>query len=561
MLGAVAGDIIGSPYEWNNTQDRYFELCRGTRGWFRGREITFHPKFTDDTVMTLAVARWLMSDEDRNASRLILMMQSMGREYIDSGFAPMFKRWILSEDPRPNNSYGNGAAMRVSPVAMVAGSLPEAIALARMTAEVSHIHPEGVKGAEAMAQAVWMARHGRSKDDIRFAMTHDFGYDLDMPENEMVSLLAGCVKEPILINGEESGEFYFRETGKIDSSCQNTVPAAVRAFLSGDSFEDTVRRAVAYGGDSDTIASMAGAIAAPFYGGVPEKISGMCDVYLTAELRSLMQSFENVSLERRAAHPIKVEHRRDDSFKIIRTGNEKIYVAPSYRTDLIDALKARFGDGIRIIKPSHMPQLLVYMSLQDKNGTYLENPRPDVRTIYFQDGEFRTSATMTGENLPPKEIREESRRDFLEIHDYALQVKSQLQQACGYFGDGSIHFANAYFPVVFSERIEVWKGDIFAGSAGLDPANGLLKINQGGDYGSMEYFGPRTESVFNSVNIASIKESLGRYCLDEGIGIYDRNRTSNIETANKDVSSSMDNNLLNAVEAVRQKHSNSGMKK
>ena len=117
---------------------------------------------------------------------------------------------------------------------------------------------------------------------------------------------------------------------------------------------------------------------------------------------------------------------------------------------------------------------------------------------------------MTGENLPPQEVREESRREFLEIHDYALQVKIQLQQAYGYFGDGSIHFANAYFPVVFSERVEVWKGDIFAGSAGLDPANGLLKINQGGDYGSMEYFGPRTESVFNSVNIASIKESLGR---------------------------------------------------
>ena len=313
MLGAVAGDIIGSPYEWNNTNDRYFELCRGTRGWFRGHEVTYHPKFTDDTVMTLAVARWLMSDNDRNASRLIEIMQSMGRQYIDSGFAPMFKKWILSEDPRPNNSYGNGAAMRVSPVAMVAGSLPEAIALARMTAEISHIHPEGVKGAEAMAQAVWMARHGRSKDDIMFAMTHDFGYDLTMPEDEMMSLLAGCVKEPILVNGEETGEFYFRETGKIDSSCQNTIPAAVRAFLAGDSFEDTVRRAIAYGGDSDTIASMAGAIAAPFYGGVPEKISGMCNVYLNSELRSLMQSFENVCMERRSAHPIKVEHKRDDN--------------------------------------------------------------------------------------------------------------------------------------------------------------------------------------------------------------------------------------------------------
>lgn len=547
MLGAVAGDIIGSPYEWNNTQDRYFELCRGTRGWFRGREVTFHPKFTDDTVMTLAVARWLMNDPDRKASNLIRIMQSMGREYIDSGFAPMFKRWILSDDPRANNSYGNGAAMRVSPVAMVAESLPEAINLARLTAEVSHSHPEAIKGAEAMAQAIWMAHHGRSKDDIRFAISNDFGYDLSMPENEMVSLLAGCVKEPILINGEDTGEFYFRETGKIDSSCQNTVPAAVRAFLEGDSFEDTVRRAVAYGGDSDTIASMAGAIAAPFHGGVPEKISGMCNVYLSQELRSLMQSFEHVCMERRSSHPIKVEHKRDDSFRIIRHGDNKTYVAPSYRKDLIEALKERFGDDIKIIKPSEMNDTLSRLSAQTKDGTYLESPLPDVRTIYFQDGEFRTSATMKGEGLPPQPIREESRKDFLEIHDYAQDVKNRLQRACGYDGSGSIHFANAYFPRIYSERVEIWKGDVFAGSVGIDPSNGLLKINQGGDFGPMEWYEDRTESVFNSISMDSIKESIGRYCLDEGIGIFDKNRTSNVQTANKDVSLSNDSKLHEAV--------------
>ena len=560
MLGAVAGDIIGSPYEWNNTQDRYFELCRGTRGWFRGREVTFHPKFTDDTVMTLAVARWLMNDPDRKASNLIRIMQSMGREYIDSGFAPMFKRWLLSDDPRPNNSYGNGAAMRVSPVAMVAESLPEAINLARLTAEVSHSHPEAIKGAEAMAQAIWMAHHGRSKDDIRFAISNDFGYDLSMPENEMVSLLAGCVKEPILINGEDTGEFYFRETGKIDSSCQNTVPAAVRAFLEGDSFEDTVRRAVAYGGDSDTIASMAGAIAAPFHGGVPEKISGMCNVYLSQELRSLMQSFEHVCMERRSSHPIKVEHKRDDSFRIIRHGDDKTYVAPSYRKDLIEALKERFGDDIKIIKPSEMNDTLSRLSAQTKDGTYLETPLPDVRTIYFQDGEFRTSATMKGEGVPPQPIREESRKDFLEIHDYAQDVKNRLQRACGYDGSGSIHFANAYFPRIYSERVEIWKGDVFAGSVGIDPSNGLLKINQGGDFGPMEWYEDRTESVFNSISMDSIKESIGRYCLDEGIGIFDKNRTSNVQTANNDVSASKDARLLSALEQPSSKQS-SAMKR
>lgn len=553
MLGAVAGDIIGSPYEWNNTDDRYFELCRGTRGWFRGREVTYHPKFTDDTVMTLAVARWLMSDSDRNTSRLIGIMQSMGREYIDRGFAPMFKKWLLSENPRPNNSYGNGAAMRVSPIAMTAGSLPEAIALARMTAQISHSHAEGIKGAEAMAQAVWMASHGRSKDDIRFAMTHDFGYDLDMPEDDMRALLSGCIKEPILVNGEETGNFYFRETGKMDSSCQNTIPAAVRAFLAGDGFEDTVRRAVAYGGDSDTIASMAGAIAAPFYGGVPEKISGMCSVYLDSQLRSLMESFENSFLLKKTANPIRVEYKPDDSFKIIRTGDSRIFVAPSYRRDLIAALKERFGEEITIIKPSEMADLMKGLSVQEKDGTYLENPRPDVRTIYFQDGEFRTSATMTGDHLPSRLSREESRKDFLEIHDYALQVKSQLQRACGYSGDGSIHFANAYFPEVFSDRVEIWKGDVFAGSVGIDPNCGLLRINQGGDFGPMEWYGDRTESVFNSVSMDSIKESIGRYCLDEGIGIFDRNRTSNLEIAARDVVHSQDKVLNDAISSAQGK--------
>lgn len=548
MLGAIAGDIIGSPYEWNNTNDRFFELCRGTRGWFRGHEVTYHPKFTDDTVMTLAVARWLMSDKDRSASRLIAIMQSMGREYIDRGFAPMFKRWLQSDDPRPNNSYGNGAAMRVSPVAMTAQSLPEAIALARMTAEVSHSHPEGIKGAEAMAQAVWMANHGRSKDDIRFAMEHDFGYDLSMSEDDMKALLAGCIKEPVIVNGEDIGQFYFRETGKIDSSCQNTVPAAVRAFLEGDGFEDSVRRAIAYGGDSDTIASMAGAIAAPFYGGVPEKITGMCNVYLDLQLRSLMESFENNLLLKKSASKIKIEHKQDNSFKIIRAGDKKIYVVPSYRKELVESLKGRFGEDINIIKPSEMPEVLKELSAQDKDGTYLENPRPDVRTIYYQDGEFRTSVTMTGDNLPSQNAREESRREFLEIHDYALQVKSQLQQACGYHGEGSIHFANAYYPEIFSERVEIWKGDIFAGSVGIDASCGLLRINQGGDFGPMEWFGERTDSVFSRVSLDAIKESIGRYCLDEGIGICDASKTLNVEIANKDVALSKDPKLVDAID-------------
>jgi hypothetical protein len=243
-----------------------------------------------------------------------------------------------------------------------------------------------------------------------------------------------------------------------------------------------------------------------------------------------------------------VEHKQDDSFKVIRAGDDKIYVAPSYRKELIEALKGRFGEDIHIIKPSEMAEVLKELSAQNKDGTYLENPRPDVRTIYYQDGEFRTSVTMTGDNLPSQNAREESRREFLEIHDYALQVKSQLQQACGYHGEGSIHFANAYYPEIFSERVEIWKGDIFAGSVGIDASCGLLRINQGGDFGPMEWFGERTDSVFNSVSMDAIKESIGRYCLDEGIGICDAGKTLNVEIANMDVALSKDPKLVDAID-------------
>ena len=552
MLGVVAGDIIASPYQWTDAPDRYFTLGESTRFYRGGREVNAHPRFTDGTVLSLAVARWLMQDENHSSSGLAGIIRDLGRDYPTCGFSPRMQRFIESDYPRPFNADESAVAMMAVPVGLRAGSLPEAIALARQVASVVSAGEATSQASEAVAQVVWMARHSREKDDIRFTIEKDFGYDLSMPENEMVSLLAGCVKEPIIVNGIETEEFYFRETGKIDSSCQNTVPAAIRAFLEGDSFEDTVRRAVAYGGDSDTIASMAGAIAAPFHGGVPEKISGMCNVYLDSNLRSLMQSFENICLEQRSSHPIKVEHKRDDSFKIIRHGDEKIYVVPSYRKDLIEALKARFGEDITMIKPSEMAQTISRLSAQTKDGTFLENPRPDVRTVYFQEGQFRTSATMTGESLPPQSLREECKREFLQIHDYALEVKRKLQQSCGYHGDGSIHFANAYYPEVFSDKVEIWKGDVFAGSVGIDPQSGLLKINQGGDFGPMEWYGERTDSVFNSVSLENILQSIGRYCLDEGIGIFDKSRTSNIEVATNDVVRSKDPVLSEAITATQQ---------
>ena len=548
MLGIVAGDIIASPYQWADAPDRYFVMGESTRVYRGGREVNVHPHFTDGTVLSLAVARWIMQDESRSPYRLSAMIRDFGRDYPNCGMSPRMQRFVESDSPRPFSGDESAVAMMAVPVGLRASSLPEAISMARLLASSVSSNEQCSKAAQAVAQVVWMARHSREKEDIRFTIEKDFGYDLSMKENDLKALLGGAVREPILVNGIETGESYYRmpEKPRQDYSSELAVTASMKAFLESDGFEDAVRRATALGGDSCTIAALAGAVAEPFYGNVPEKISGLCERYLDKNLNTVMQMFETIDLHKGKSDG-KIEKRQDDSFRIIKAGEIRIFVVDSYRKDLIEAIRSRFGSDSIIIPTKSASAKIEELSRQPKDGTYLERPRPDVRTVYFQNGEFRTSATAEGVGMASKELRMRSRQDFCEIKSYAEFIKRTLQDAVGYVYDGSIHFANAYYPEIFHDRVEIWKGDTFAGSVGIDSSSGLLKINAGGDFGPMEWFQERTESVFNSVSIDSIKETMGRFCLDEGIGIFDKNRTSNLQTANNDVAHSKDARLCELV--------------
>lgn len=539
MLGAIAGDIIGSPYEWNNTDDRNFEFFQSSRG--RGR--AFHPQFTDDTVMTLAVAKWLMTDSSHEPSRLRLIMRDMVRSYPGRGFSPMFKQWAGGDSQRPFNSFGNSCAVRVSPIGLSVESLSETISLAKIQAEISHRHPDGIKGAQAIAQAVWMAKHGRSKDDIRFATIHDFGYDLDQNPEDQRKLLQGYEKEPIIINGEETGEYYFRYTGRFNSSCQDTVPAAISVFLQGESFEDVLRRAVSLGGDSDTIAAMAGAIAEPFYGGVPEDIGKACVHYLTSDLKSIMESFEqSCSKEKKQVVKAGDEPGVSDAFRMIRIGDEKTaYIVGKNQTDIIQALKEKFGEHITIVHPNKEKKWLKENApKEDRVGTYVEKPRVDSRVIFFRDGKFHSPATYPYDNGHTKEERIKAFQEFQKMKEYAENVKHRLQTMSGYFGSGSIHYETAYFPVIYYSKIEVWKGESFAGSIGIDSANGLIRTEIGGDLGPFEWGEDRCFSVFGDVSFPAFCEALSYWCLDEGIGAESKSPFLNIDRANRDIAMSKD---------------------
>ena len=254
MLGALAGDIIGSPYELGGMKKKNFKLFREDCC------------FTDDSVMTLAVAKWLVEDEAHTICYLIGCMQELGNRYIDAGYGGRFLQWLGEDNPQPYNSWGNGSGMRVSPVGLYAKTLDEALALAAITASVSHNHPEGVKGAQAIAASVFLAKEGRTKAEIKAYVEDTFGYDLDRT-----------------IEG-------IRQHYHFDVSCQGSVPEAIIAFLEGNSFEEVLRLAISLGGDSDTIGAMACAIAACMYP-IPDAIAARCDTLLTDDLREIKDRF------------------------------------------------------------------------------------------------------------------------------------------------------------------------------------------------------------------------------------------------------------------------------
>lgn len=225
ILGAIAGDCIGAPYEFRATKSKDFNLLE-------------YAIFTDDTVMTLAVAKWLMEDPKHSHEQLISIMQEMGRRYPTAGYGSSFFRWLYLKSPKPYNSCENGSGMRVSPCGFYAKSLKEALDLAKISAEVTHNHPEGIKGAQAIAAAIFLAREGQSKAYIREYISHNFGYDLSRSLDEI------------------------RQNYKYEILCQTSVPESILSYLEADTYEATIRNAVSLGGDADTMACMAGAIAA-----------------------------------------------------------------------------------------------------------------------------------------------------------------------------------------------------------------------------------------------------------------------------------------------------------
>ena len=327
MYGALLGDMIGAPYEFDRgDKTKEFPLfCK-------------YSHFTDDSVMTIAVAEALLDfrfreDEDIKAG-LVESMRKWGKKYPDAGYGRKFYHWLRARHPEPYGSYGNGSAMRVSSAGWLFDTLAETRHMARLTAEVTHNHPEGIKGAEATASAIFLARTGHGKDEIRDYIVREFGYDLSRTCNQI------------------RPGYYHNE------SCQKTVPEAITAFLEGTDFEDVIRTAVSLGGDCDTLTCIAGSIAEAFYG-VPAILEAECRSRLPEDMLYILGRFD-----------ISREHGHDVIPDDTLTGNVLIedaiarYYEAGTRQNLIgvlDAILQRSRAGGHFLIPVIPPQAMFDM--------------------------------------------------------------------------------------------------------------------------------------------------------------------------------------------------------
>lgn len=259
LMGAVLGDIAGSIYEFDPHKSTEINLQDSRMD------------YTDDTIMTIAVADWILHDKELTKQGLVARMQQWGRRYPHpmGAYGNMFSHWLQASNPKPYNSWGNGSAMRVSAVGFAFSTLEGTLKVAKTSAEVTHNHPEGIKGAQATAAAIFLARTSRSKDEIRQYISETFGYDLDRSCDDI------------------------RPTYSFDGSCQGTVPESIIAFLDSKDYEDALRLCISLGGDADTMGAITGAIAGAYYNRIPKSLYEFGMDKLPDDIQRIIREFDS----------------------------------------------------------------------------------------------------------------------------------------------------------------------------------------------------------------------------------------------------------------------------
>lgn len=534
VQGAVYGDIIGAPYMIENTYNRYFDLGETRRAYSHGRVRTFFPEVTEVSHATAAVLGWLVRERESPTPEGLqkALREQFGRH--PRGGWTGTTRLFLSDDGTGVSSTPDWSAVaRVAPVAcFYRDDLARALEASEACVRATCGNAEAVRMGQAVTNCIWSALNGSTTPELFTMLEMQYGLRMTVPDDDLRAELRGEEKVPLEMLGKEvpgAYRYVLPEHPKAPSATLVTE-AAMKAVTGSDSWEDAVRRAVSYGGPSNAVAGIAGALAEAVYGEVTPSIIGKLFTHIPIGMEEQLESFHRASRSERAAASVRTEP-RGDALTIVGLGpGNTVYVVPEDRDDILKVINDNIPSA-RIITPDGFSSLLKGFE-DSREGTYAYGVRPEVRTLYVQNGKLVSPSMYTGPGMPSLRERKQHLDEFMKFKAWCIEQQRDMNARAGNEGAGQIHYQDAYHMWIGSRRVDFFYGSSPAGSVFLNQ-KGLLNVELGEmrSIGADSRFENHHEQAWISRGIFSMedtvspltrlqqmREEIAYTLLDEGVG-------------------------------------------
>ena len=479
--GIVYGDLVGAPYMIENTYNRYFPLGESRRAFSHGKVRSFFPEVTEVSHGAAAVCNWLSTYRDHpTAEALQKCLRDQFLSHPRGGWTEPTRLFLSSGNGLPSDTPDWSAVTRSIPVASyVRDDLFRALDLAEACVRATCSNEDTVMMAKALTHGVHMARNGHIAAEIFTTLEMQYGLRLTRPDDDLRAELRGEVRKPLVMMGTpvEGAYRYVLPESPAPPSARLVTETAVKAVLQSDSWEDAVRKAVAYGGPSNALAGIAGGLAEALYGEVTPSVVGKLFPYIPTDIVRQIEASEKLPDIRLGSSVSPFLGITNDAVTLIQTGREVTAVVPAERSDVRRVLKKDYPD-IGIITPEEKGAFLSRYK-DGRTGTYAYGPRPETNTWYLQDGKALVSAShYIAPGMPPLQERKRHLKAFREFRSWCIGVQDELNAAARNPGAGQIHYGDAFHLHIGSRRIDFFHGDHLAGSVCLNE-RGLLKVDLG----------------------------------------------------------------------------------
>ena len=510
--GVIYGDLIGTPYMIENTYNRYFPLGEGRRAFSHGKVRSFFPEVTEVSHGATAVCHWLSTYRDSpTAETLQKCLKDQFLSHPRGGWTEPTRLFLSSGNGLPSETPDWAALTRAVPIAMYfKGDLFRALELTEACVRATCSNDDTVRVAQAVTHGVYMARDGAIAAEVFTTLEMQYGLYLTRPDEDLRAELRGEVRQPLVMMGTPvAGAYHYVEPeSPSPPSARIVAEAAVKAVTQSDSWEDAVRRAVAYGGPSNAVGGIAGGLAEALYGEVTPQIVGKLFPYIPTDITRQIESMEQVPRIQIGKTDSPFAGITHDALTLIHTGGTEVTaVVPEERADIRRVLKKEYPD-ISVIAPSEKDALLARYR-ETRSGTFPYGPVPESTTYYLQDSKKIVSPTRyIAPGMPPLQERKRHFEEFRQLRSYCMKVQAELNTAAGNPGAGQIHYGDAFHLWIGSRRIDFYQGDSLAGRIGLN-GRGLLKLELG-DYRDLSQdarFENHREQAWASGSVFTIPQS------------------------------------------------------